>query len=248
MSMDFRLPNITAKDEAGQLRQMQSFMFQLVEQLNWAMKTVEGGSGGMVGYMGKSSSSESGGMTDAEIMTTFNSLKALIIKSADIVNAYYEVINLRLKGEYVAKSDYGTFIEDTTNDIEASSTAVSQIYNNVQQIITDLGNVEHTLIEVNAHIKTGLLYYDESGVPMYGLEIGQRTEIDGVETFNKYARFTSDKLSFYDSNDNEVAYISDKKLYITHVEVTASFQLGGFIDEVRHDRSVVTRWVEGGVR
>ena len=106
--------------------------------------------------------------------------------------------------------------------------------------------MEHTLIEVNAHIKSGLLYYDEAGAPVYGLEIGQRTEIDGVETFNKYARFTSEKLSFYDSNDNEVAYISDKKLYITHVEVTGSFTLGGFVDTVLPDRSVVTRWKEGG--
>jgi hypothetical protein len=43
-----------------------------------------------------------------------------------------------------------------------------------------------------------------------------------------------------------VAYISDKKLYITNVEVTGSFSLGGFVDTVLPDRSVVTRWVEGG--
>ena len=70
--------------------------------------------------------------------------------------------------------------------------------------------------------------------------------MDGEETFNKYARFTSEKLSFYDSNDNEVAYISDKKLYITHVEIIGSFSLGGFVDKVRADRSVVSKWVEGG--
>lgn len=246
MSIDFRLPNITARDEAGQLRQMQSFLFQLVEQLNYAMKTVDGGSSsGMVGYMGKSDGSDSGGMSDAEAIVTFNSLKSLIIKSADIINAYYEVINAKLSGSYVAISDFGTYSEETSNEIELNSTNISQIYENIQQIVTDLENVEHTLIEVNAHIKSGLLYYDDAGVPIYGLEIGQRTEIDGEEIFNKYARFTSSKLSFYDSNDNEVAFISDKKLYITHVEITGSFTLSGFVDRVLADRSVVTKWVGG---
>ena len=246
MSIDFRFPNITAKDEAGQLRQMQSYMFQLVEQLNYAMKTVEGGNSGSVVTASKASPAASGG-TDADAQAAFNPVKSLIIKSADIVNAYYEVINNRLKGHYVAQSEFGTFSETTTSAIEANSKEIAQFYTDLQEIITDIENVEHTLIEVNAHIKSGLLYYSDSGAPVYGLEIGQRTEVDGVETFNKYAQFTSDKLSFYDSNDNEVAYISDKKLYITHVEVNGSFALGGFVDTVLADSSVVTKWILGGV-
>ena len=244
MSIDFRLPNITAKDAEGQLRQMQSYMFQLVEQLNWAMKNVEGEFTGTAPSMGKTTTSSVS--TDAKAQASFNSIKSLIIKSADIVNAYYEAINARLKGHYVAESDFGTFVEETTAELEATSKDITQFYKDIQEIATDIENVEHTLIEVNAHIKSGILYYGDNGAPVYGLEIGQRTEHDGVETFNKYARFTSDKLSFYDSNDIEVAYISDKKLYITHVEVTGSFSLGGFVDQVLADRSVVTKWVEGG--
>lgn len=244
MSFDFRFPNITARDPEGQLRQMQSYMFQLVEQLNYAMKTVEGGTSTAVAYQSKATPATAGG-EGAKAQASFNSIKSLIMKSADIVNAYYEVINARLKGQYVAQSDFGTFVEETDSALEANSTAISQFYTNLQEIITDIENVEHTLIEVNAHIKSGLLYYGDDGAPVYGLEIGQRTEIDGVESFNKYARFTAEKLSFYDSNDNEVAYISDKKLYITHVEVTGSFSLGGFVDKVRADKSVVTKWVGG---
>ena len=245
MSIDFRFPNITAKDEVGQLIQMRSYLHQLVEQLNYAMKTVESGSSGAVAYQSKAASAAGG--EDAKAQATFNSIKSLIIKSADIVNAYYETINARLKGLYVAESDFGTYTEATDAKIEANSKDIAQHYENIQQILSDIEGFENKLIEVNAHIKSGLLYYDESGVPMYGLEIGQRTEIDGVETFNKYARFTSEKLSFYDSNDNEVAYISDKKLHITHVEVTGSFSLGGFVDTVLTDGSVLTKWVAGGV-
>ena len=65
--------------------------------------------------------------------------------------------------------------------------------------------------------------------------------------FNKFARFTADKLSFYDQNGNEVAYISDRKLYITHVEVTGSFLMGGFSDTTEADGSIVTRWIGTGV-
>lgn len=243
MSMDFRFPNITAKDEAGQLIQMKSYLHQLVEQLNYAMKTVEGGSSGAVSYENQIASAAVN--EDAKAQATFNSIKSLIIKSADIVNAYYEAINARLKGLYVAESDFGTYTEATDAKIEANSESIAQHYTNIQQILSDIEGFESSLIEVNAHINSGLLYYDEDGAPVYGLEIGQRTETNGEETFNKYARFTSDKLSFYDSNDNEVAYISDKKLYITHVEITGSFSLGGFVDKVLADLSVVTKWVGG---
>lgn len=244
MSFDFRIPNITAKDEAGQLKQMQSFLFQLVEQLNYAMKVVDGDSASDVLYAKNEAFPNAG--ADAKAQDTFNSIKSLIIKSADIVNAYYETINARLKGQYVAQSDFGTYTEETDAKIEGNSTAIEQHYLNIQQILSDIEGFENKLIEVDAHIKTGLLYYEDDGTPVYGLEIGQKTEMDGVETFNKYARFTSEKLSFYDSNDNEVAYISDKKLYITHVEVTGSFSLGGFAQKVRADKSVVEKWVEGG--
>lgn len=244
MSFNFRLPNITATNPEGKLQQMQSFLYQTVEQLNWALNTIETGtgSGNMVMH-----GATAGTTQDTNNSTVnFNELKSLIIKSAEIVNAFYEKISARLSGEYVAQSDFGTFVEQTEQRLEASSTAIEQVYTNIQEIITDIENVEHLLIEVNAHIKSGLLYYDEDGAPVYGLEIGQRNEIDGVEVFNKYARFTSEKLSFYDSNGSEVAYISDKKLYISHVEVTGSFSQGGFVDMTLPDLSVVTKWIGGG--
>jgi hypothetical protein len=115
----------------------------------------------------------------------------------------------------------------------------------MQEIKTDIETIEYTLVEVNAHIRSGLLYYDDNGTPVYGLEIGQRNTIDGEEVFNKYARFTSDRLSFYDQNDSEVAYISDYKLYIRNVEITGSYKIGGFIDIVQSNGDVVTKWVGG---
>lgn len=240
MKVKLRYPNISHKD----LDPVMSYLYQLVSDLNVALTDIDAQATKAVTVAEGAAAYDP--TEEKNVQATFNSVKALIIKSADIVNAYYEVIGTKLAGDYVAQSEFGTFVEQTTQELEASSTAIEQFYANLQEIITDIENVEHTLIEVNAHIKSGLLYYDEEGAPVYGLEIGQRTEIEGAEVFNKYARFTSEKLSFYDKNDNEVAYISDKKLYINHVEVTGSFTLGGFVDTVRSDRSVVTRWIEGG--
>lgn len=243
---NLRLPNIDGKTDAAQLKQIKSYLYQLVEELNYSLTTALIGSAGVV-YTGSPGAGASAGADSSNsAMATFNSIKSLIIKSADIVNAYYDVINRRLEGEFVAISDFGTYKEETAQVIQENSSGIEQLFTNLQEIITDIENVEHTLIEVNAHIHSGLLYYDEAGVPVYGLEIGQRNEIDGVEVFNKYARFTSDRLSFYDQNDNEVAYISDKKLYITNIEVTGSFTISGFVDTVLADGSVVTKWIGGG--
>lgn len=244
MSSNLRYPNITGQSESAKLVQMQSYLHQLVDQLNYALKTIETGSTGTAAAASTASSKAESTPQDAK--ATFSSIKSLIIKSADIVNAYYDEINHRLSGVYVAESDFGVYAEETDLQIEANSKAIEQNYTDIQQILSDIDGFENALIKVNANISTGLLYYGEDGVPVYGLEIGQRTEVDGVEVFNKYARFTSDRLSFYDQNGNEVAYISDKKLYITHIQVTGSYNIGALVDTALADGSVVTRYVVNG--
>lgn len=243
MSVNIRLPNIDGTTSAQQLAQIKSYLYQLANELDYSLKNMEGSSPAAAANAPTSSSLAE---KHNEAVSTFNSIKSLIIKSADVVNAYYEEINKRLEGVYVAESDFGVYVEETANAIKATSDSVTQFYTNLQTIIADIDTLEDSVVKVNARIKTGLLYYGDDGAPVYGLEIGQRTEIDDVEVFNKYARFTSDKLSFYDQNENEVAYISDKKLYITHVEVTGRFTLGGFVDTIQGDGSVVTKWVGGG--
>lgn len=241
MSANLRFPNINGKNDAEKLVQVQSYLYQLVQQLNWALDNV---GGSVAGRQAVEFSKASGSIVESEeVQAAFNDIKSLIIKSADIVNAYYESINSRLKGVYVAQSDFGTYIEQTEATIGVNSTNIAQLYSNIQQIITDIENLEHSSVEANAYINSGLLYYDEDGAPVYGLEVGQRNEIDGVEVFNKFARFTSSKLSFYDSNGNEVAYIGDKKLYITHVEITGSLTEGGFVRTVLPNGDIVTKWV-----
>lgn len=222
--MDLRLPNITAPDTAGKLNQLQRYLYALVEQLNWELGTASA----------PATPQTIAAPTPAPA-ETFSSIKSLIIKSADIVQAYSDKITQTLEGKYVAQSEFGTFSEETAQVLEQTSKEVEQLFSNLQRI-------ESTLIGVNAYLRSGLLYYDAGGVPVYGLEVGQQTQVDGQTVFNKYARFTAGKLSFYDANDNEVAYISDYKLHITNVEVGGTLRQGHFQDSTQADGSVVTKF------
>lgn len=246
MSIDIRFPNITAPTEAGKLQQLQSYMHQLVEQLNWALNTIDtsGGAGYVVREAQKAGASS---QTDDPI-SSFNSIKGLIIKSADIVNAYYEKIDnlLKLSGDYTASSDFGTFKEETLNQLSATNSQIQQNVSSLQQIFDENGNIKDELL-VKGHIYSGIIEYAKDGEAVVGIEIGQTTVADGVSKFNKFARFTADKLAFYNAvnPDEPVAYISGYKLYITHVEAIGSLTEGGYVDTITDGGGIVTKWVGG---
>ena len=238
MSFDIRYPSITSPTEKGQLEQIRAYLFQLADQLKFALNSLDGD---VTKVLQQGNQPEKKNTTEEEALATFGSVKSLIIKSADIIDAYYEEFTKRLEGYYVAQSDFGMYVESTVQTITEDSKSVEALFESIQKIITDIGNIESSLIEVNARIKSGLLYYDDNEVPIYGIEVGQLNEIDGVEVFNKYARFTSDRLSFYDKNDTEVAYISDYKLFITHLQVTGTLTLGRF--EFDTSNGLAIKWV-----
>ena len=195
--IDLRYPNITGKTEAEQMVQVKSYLHQLVEQLNWALNTVESYQGSNASAPVVYKQSENASPQEAE--ETFNSIKALIIKSADIVKAYETTIFSDFNGKYFADSDFGTYLEETSRAVEESSKGVTETYTRIESIDSRVEGVEDENRITNAYIQRGLLSNGE-----YGIEIGETSE-DGV--FRHYARFTSDKLSFHDINGNEVAYI-----------------------------------------
>lgn len=291
MGIDIRLPNIDAKTETE--KQIKSYLIQLAEQLQWALQNIDtSNSSVVVAPVSRSLMPSSSGVASPE--ATFGAIKALIIKSADIVDAYYEEINKKLVGQYVASSAFGTFSETVTHDMSQSATRIENAYSNIQAIETNIQDIdasvddvkvgidsslqavngeieqldsaldeaksklgsdiqdiknkvegiEYSIVEVNANINSGLLYYDDKGIPVYGLEVGQRTKVDGVEVFNKYARFTAGRLSFYDQNGTEVAYISDYKLYITNAEITGTLKLGGYLVDTTN--GLTFKWVGRG--
>ena len=251
---DIRQPNITAATEREQLLQIRSYLYQLSQELQFALGNVEKQ---VTTVQSTAENAERQIRSASQIQTPkaqFSALKALIIKSADIVEAYYEEINRRLSGQYLAISDFGTYRQETEQVITENSQGITRVFSDVQTINTSLGQaqsdihgisdslgqaqsdiqamdaylgkaqdliaeVREAVIQVNAWIKTGKLAEDDNSVPIYGVEIGQQTEADGLVVFQKFARLMADRLSFFDQNGNEVSFIGDETMHITKADI-----------------------------
>ena len=233
MTFDLALPNITATTESGKIEQIRSYLYKLAEQLKFTISSID--TDAVTQAVQQAAKSAVKEKTPEEAVADFNAIKALIITSADIAEAYYEQLSEKFSGAYVAKAafpngDVAEFIETTQADIVKNSTSITQNYNNVQTILGTIEGFGSETITVNACVKTGLLTYLSaaeaaiygmgSGDPLYGMEVGQKNyDSDGNEVFNKYARFTAGRLSFYNGLGDELAYFSGSKLYIGSAEI-----------------------------
>ena len=218
--MSIPLPRQITGSGQEQLRQIQSYLFRLSQELELALGTVDKQLLTLRDTAAQTERTVQAVSESQNPKAQFSSLKALIIKSADIVNAYYEEISRKLSGEYVAQSDYGTFRQETRQEIRENSQEITRAFSNMQVIEDTLAELNGAVTQVNAWIKTGKLGEDQDSVPIYGVEIGQQTEKDGIVAFQKFARLLADRLSFFDRNGLEVSYIGEESMHITRAEVS----------------------------
>lgn len=191
--------------------------------------------------------SEKYGNLTGKILSISKSVEGLVIKN--------EALDGKISGLEVNIDGLKTYVEEAFESGDFYEKFKSEVTQTTKDITARFEDVESDIRETKAHIKSGLLYHNDDGTPMYGIEIGQRTETNGVETFDKYAQFTSEKLAFFDQSGNEVTQVGDKKMSITNVEITGSanpadgeygtFKHGGFVDIAQADGSIVTKWVGG---
>ena len=260
--INLRLPNITGATEKEQLEQIRSYLYQFAEQLNWALSNIDSKAAEATQKV-EATTQQKNAVEQAQ--ATFSEVKSLIIKSADIVNAYYEEINRRLEGGYVAQSDFGTYKQETSATLNANSTNIGLLFENQQTLQTDMEGIEEDVDGITGVLKTdengttiigsqawcniGVLDYEESGFPIYGMEIGQVNTQDGETVYKKFAQYRSDGVHLFDQNGIEVATISDYKLKITNAEIiyakiTDSMDLGGYA--IRTDNGLTFKWVGRG--
>lgn len=241
MSLDIRLPNINATTDAGQLQQIRTYLYQFAEQLQWAMNTLESGQSGEAIVQKGGGGSASVSTEEADAMSSFNEIKSLIIRSADIVDAYYEEIDklISLSGKYVAESDFGTYKEETSNSISATNDSITQTLSRVASIESDVEGIKDAEYSRNSYIKYGevgsAIAVDDNGneytdPDAVGIEIGVHFVLeDGTisETTKRYARFTENGLELFgDSLERAVAYVRKDKLYITNAEFSGMVYFG----------------------
>lgn len=253
--IDIRLPNITATTEKGQLEQIKSYLFQFAQQLDWALNNIDTQATEATKKV-EATTEQKNAVELAQ--ATFSEVKSLIIKSADIVNAYYEEIRRRLDGEYVAESDFGTYKEETEALLTANSSSINALFKNQQTLVEDvdtLGSVLRTdgecttIIGSEAWCKIGVLSYEASGFPIYGMEIGQINTKDEQTMYKAFAQYRSDGVHLFDQNGIEVATIANHKLYITNSEmvnakITGGMTIGGYA--VSTNNGLTFKWVGRG--
>lgn len=240
MSIDIRMPNITAPDSAGQLAQMRSYLYQFAEQLQWALNTMGDGVSSQAIELKNSVGELVEKTEEAKAQDTFNSIKDLIIKSADIVEAYYEQIELlHLKGEYVAQSEFGNYTEKTDAKLEATSENITAAFTRVGAIEGDVNSI----LEQDGYIKCGWVKTTLSPTDVIGIEMGDFRDLDGV-TSRRFATFSSAGIELYgEHQDIPIATISKTKITITSAEFAGSVKMGKYRLDLSN--GIAFKW-EGG--
>ena len=208
-SLTLAYPSIAGKTTQEQLESMRRYLCSVTEQLNladWSAKAT-------LTEIAQAIDADS--LSEAEKKTTlsgYGALKALIIKTADFAAANSEVWSAKLAGNYVAASDFGTYLEKTQLTIEGNSVGIKQLYDYTAGV--------NNAFSVNAqqYIKTGLLYYNDV-TPVYGVGVGniETTVTDGGgrivdRTKNELLTVTPKRISFWQEG-MEVAYLSEQKLH-----------------------------------
>ena len=256
---DIRLPNISARaDMQTQMAQMRSYMYQMVEQLNWALSAMDGGASAREQQLpGQTTAPASDNKKEDDTNQRMANLRDLIIKSADVVRQEMDRLATELKGSYVAQSEFGDYLERISQRIEADPSQLSQYFKFASDIRADVDRVGVDFAsyktDVEGYIRQGIVGYDGT-VPIIGIAIGQdiRTSQTGVETeqgvydvidkSSNMSVWTTEKLSFY-IGGQETAYFSNGKL--TVAQIAADRITGAGEWDVSFTSGVKFKWIGG---
>lgn len=195
-------------------------------------------------------------------------LKALIIKTANVVQSHVDVLELLLRSDYLAISDFGTFREQIESRLQATAESITATYDyaaqiqaSLQQGLEDLESSSQAaddalrayLVETTGYIKQGIIGYN-GAVPIIGIAIGQdiRTTgtatVDGQEyeiinTSSNMTTWTTEKMSFY-VNGVETAYFSNGALHVNKIELGERLTAAGKWD-ISFAAGVAIKWIGG---
>ena len=237
-----------------QLTQQYSYLFQMAQQLNMALAALEsGGASAGGGQWKRAGAAASASAADAasENNEQFQNLRAMIIKTAKQVTRNMEQLEVRLGEEYVAASQFGTYVQRLSAYLEANPAALTQYYSFCSYLAANVAAVDAAFssyrLDTEGYIRTGIVYYD-GPAPVYGVAVGQNlttTETDGkkvVDQNNFRAVFTAQKLSFW-QDSTEIAYVSNNRLYITNITVLDSIGIGSW--RMDSGSGLTFKWIGG---
>lgn len=235
-----------------QLTQQYSYLFQMAQQLNMALTALESGTvAGAAAQMTRRQGGAAASAASPAGEQQFQNLRAMIVKTAAQVTRRMEQLELRLGEEYVASSQFGTYVQRLSAYLEANPEALTQYYSFCGDLAANVAAVDAAFssyrLDTEGYIRTGIVYY-EGASPVYGVAVGQNlttTEVDGrqvVEQNNFRAVFTAQKLSFW-QDSTEIAYVSNNRLYITSITVLDSISIGSW--RMDSGSGLAFKWIGG---
>ena len=98
MSVNIRYPNITGLNDKEQLKQIKSYLYQLVDQLNYAMPNASGGSGQTVQVQGEE--------------VSYYELRSMIIKAINEIDQKFAKLSDKMQSEYVKDEELAEAVEE----------------------------------------------------------------------------------------------------------------------------------------
>ena len=207
-----------------ELDQVNSYLHQLAEKinLNFANTTAEAIWRDTEKALSVLGDKEASAKEKADILASYSAMRSLIIKTAEYTVENSEKIKLSMAGEYVAKSEFGDYFEKATVDIEGTPVGITQLYGYTSGITGEFGDIT---VDSHNFIKTGLLYYDENSLPVYGVGVGElATKVDAnghtvLDRSNLLATYAADEIAFWQDSE-KVAYINNGALYMPAANIT----------------------------
>lgn len=190
---------------------------------------------------------------DKDLASSYQALRALIIKSATTVRTEMDEVVRNMNSSYVAQSTFGTFMEnlDTTMTTSAQGLLIDLDYESqLDALDKSMAGFQTYKTETEQHIKIGVVRYNDDGTMEAGVVVGKNLNVvtvDGkevVRSSDMYACFTADRLSFW-KDGVEVAYFSNRALYVTDVRVLSTLDIG---DDwrVTTTNGFAIKWMGGG--
>jgi len=242
------MPPAPAGELQEQVRAQYAYLFQLAQQLNLALDRVD------VSVPAAQQARQSAASVGAELTESYDRLKSLIVKTAAVVRQEMETLRAELAGEYMALSDFGSYVERLNAVIEADPSALTQYYDYFSELRADVEAVSAGFTAwrtaVEGSIRTGIVDYD-GATPVYGMAVGQNlvTSVDSdsgdtiIEKKNFRAVYAANRLSFW-QDGVEVAYVSNNQLYITDVVALQNLSVGPWRVSAGAD-GLAVKWIGG---
>lgn len=237
MDINLRTPPELRGTEKEQLHQIRSYLYQMQQSLMVALDGLTPEKLALDAANAVRGAVTLPDGTNATLNDAYRALKSIIIKTADTVQKEVDEVSQRLESDYVSNSTFGTYQEAASAEMVETATGIVTSYGYESQLSAlgdDILNINNFNISTQQYIKSGLLFFDEDNVPRYGVAVGENLTtvvVDGETVLQRAglaATFTSDRLSFW-QNEEEVAYISNKQLYINEVTILGRLFIGKWV-------------------